>query len=173
MTIHVNKSEVLALMRKQSWKACKDYADIIEKNDKENEYYAEAQREYKCFYAKIRLEKLESLNRDKREFFMTYLYPSVRDFLDTFGITVDYMGWDSQTKKEVLRKGDTKQPLNFINGGKEIITAILKHFVIPMLEQKGIKGLKLSKKEISGGMLTDIFDFSEVTYEDPDKKSTN
>lgn len=173
MTIHIDKSEVLALMRKQSWKAMQDYADIIEKNDKTNESYPEAQREYRNYYSQLRKDKINTINRDKRDFFMTYLYPSVKNFLNTFGITVDYMGWDSQTRKMVLKKGDARNPLKFVNNGKEIITAVLEYFIIPALEKKGIKGLKLAHKQMNGNSRDDIFDFTNVTYEDPDKESND
>ena len=153
MTIHIDKSEVLALMRKQPWKAMQDYADIIEKNDKTNESYPEAQREYRNYYSQLRKDKINTINRDKRDFFMTYLYPSVKNFLNTFGITVDYMGWDSQTTKMVLMKGDTRHPLKFVNNGVGMskIAAHIKS-ILPSIKNNEIKEDSFVSNKLRAGI---------------------
>ena len=100
---------------------------------------------------------------------MQYLYPSVKELLELFGISTDYRGYDSSIRKMVIKKGDANNRLNFVDNAEGIITCVLNNIVIPMLEEKGIKGLKLIKNKIKGGIQSDIFDFTEVTFEKPEE----
>lgn len=167
--VSVTREEVLAAMRRTPYMQYRHAADVIEEGDKNHPEYKIAEADYKSIYAQLRRDKLMEINKTKRDFFMTYLYPSVKDLLDIFGITTDYLGYDSVTKKMVVKKGDANNQLTFLNSGNEIIVCVLENIVIPMLEAKGIKGLKLRTRNITGGARNDIFDFSNVSFEKPEE----
>lgn len=167
--VSVTREEVLAEMRRTPYMQYRHAADVIEEGDKNHPEYKIAEADYKSVYTQLRKEKLRNLNQAKRDFFMQYLYPSVKELLELFGISTDYRGYDSSIRKMVIKKGDTNNRLNFVDNAEGIITCVLNNIVIPMLEEKGIKGLKLIKNKIKGGIQSDIFDFTEVTFEKPEE----
>jgi len=165
MSITVTRDEVLDYMsNNSSYVHYPLYVKLLKSKDTSNPNYKDAQREYRSIYSRLYTAKKYKILKAKKNFFIDFLYPSLKELLNSFGInTISWISKDGTTHYNY------DNILKFQNNGREIITCVLENVLLPLLEQKGVKGLKLSKKYITGNETSDIFDYTDLEFVKPEE----